>query len=119
MLIDLDNLGVRKVRLGETLAALRRAAGDVPALAAGHPTVVSEEVRQICVQMGVDLLAVETGPNAADRALLHRGSAPARSWRRELVRGLVRRRLLRPAGQRHDPVHGQRPPCPGVDAARR
>jgi hypothetical protein len=42
----------------------------VPALAAGHPAVVSEEVQPICAQMGVDLLAVEAGPNAADRALL-------------------------------------------------
>jgi hypothetical protein len=48
LLVDLDNLGIRKARLGETLAALRNAAGDVPALAGGHPTVVREEVRQIC-----------------------------------------------------------------------
>jgi hypothetical protein len=45
-------------------------ARPVRSLAAGHPSVVTDDVRQLCAQLGVDVLPVDDGPNAADRALL-------------------------------------------------
>jgi hypothetical protein len=40
----------------------------VRGFATGHPTVVTDEVRQVCAQLGIDVLAVDPWPNAAHRA---------------------------------------------------
>lgn len=71
LLIDLDNLPVRQRRLPGTLAALRREAGAVRCvLAAGHPDRVTTDVRDLCAEVGVEVLPADRSPNTADRALL-------------------------------------------------
>jgi hypothetical protein len=71
LLIDLDNLAVRRTRLSATLAAFLREAGPIRcALAAGHPDRVTADVRDICADAGIQVLPVDGSPDAADRALL-------------------------------------------------
>lgn len=71
LLIDLDNLAVRKGRLADTFAAFLREAGPIRcALAAGHPDRVTSDVRGVCADVSIHVLTVDGSPNAADRALL-------------------------------------------------
>lgn len=71
LLIDLDNIAVRKGRLRGTFAAFLREAGPIRcALAAGHPDRLTAAVRGICADVGIQVLTVDGSPNAADRALL-------------------------------------------------
>ena len=70
ILIDLDNLGVKRAVLPQTLQQiLAEAAPFEVALAAGHP-VGAAHARELCVGLGIDVLDTAAGPDAADIALL-------------------------------------------------
>jgi hypothetical protein len=71
LLIDLDNLPVRRSRLPDALAAFLREARPIRCtVAAGHPNRMTADVRGICADVGIQVLTVDGSPNAADRALL-------------------------------------------------
>jgi hypothetical protein len=71
LLVDLDNLPVRRTRLADTLAALLREAGPIRCvLAAGHPDRMTADVRGICTEAGIQVLTLDGSAHAADRALL-------------------------------------------------
>jgi hypothetical protein len=70
VLIDLDNLGVKRLLIKRTLTdVLSHARPFVHAVAAGHPDV-TEPLRDMCLRLDIEVLDTDGGANAADLALL-------------------------------------------------